>query len=92
LTQVTPPTQPIGSVPRPLGLIQAIGVHDDGTDAELELELEPLYEAAIRDTIECFEATGSLVITTCAMPISISIWLFAMPMFQSNRRSSPHPH
>src|SRR3984885_15115558 len=53
------PTEPIGSIPRPLELIQAIGPDGDGTDPALE----PLYEAALRDTITCFEATGSPVIT-----------------------------
>jgi 5-methyltetrahydropteroyltriglutamate--homocysteine methyltransferase len=52
------PTEPIGSIPRPLWLIDAIskrGPEDPG--------LEPLYQAAVRDTVERFEATGSPVIT-----------------------------
>jgi 5-methyltetrahydropteroyltriglutamate--homocysteine methyltransferase len=55
---MTLPTEPIGSIPRPPQLIQALAAAggDDPT-------LEPLYEAAIRDTIERFEATGSPVIT-----------------------------
>lgn len=52
------PTEPIGSIPRPLGLIEAVA-STDGMDPELA----PLYEEAIRDTIERFEATGSPVIT-----------------------------
>ncbi len=52
------PTEPIGSIPRPDVLIEAVarqgGDHPD---------LEPLYEAAIRDTLERFEATGSPVIS-----------------------------
>jgi 5-methyltetrahydropteroyltriglutamate--homocysteine methyltransferase len=59
MATVTLPTEPIGSIPRPLELIQAIGAVGDGTDPTLD----PLYEEAIRDTIECFEATGSPVIT-----------------------------
>ncbi|MEA2563888.1 MAG: 5-methyltetrahydropteroyltriglutamate--homocysteine methyltransferase [Acidobacteriota bacterium] len=55
---MTIPTEPIGSIPRPLGLIEAIAA-TDGTDPRLD----PLYEEAIRDTIERFEATGSPVIT-----------------------------
>jgi len=51
-------TEPIGSIPRPLRLIEAIAA-TDGTDPRLD----PLYEDAIRDTIERFEATGSPVIT-----------------------------
>lgn len=50
------PTEPIGSIPRPPELIEAVG---RGAPAE---ELERLYEAALRETIERFEATGSPVI------------------------------
>jgi 5-methyltetrahydropteroyltriglutamate--homocysteine methyltransferase len=57
-TPMTLPTEPIGSIPRPLGLIEAMA-SADGTAPGLE----PLYEEAIRDTIERFEATGSPVIT-----------------------------
>jgi 5-methyltetrahydropteroyltriglutamate--homocysteine methyltransferase len=52
------PTEPIGSIPRPPRLIAAIA-GGDGMDPKLD----PLYEAAIRDTIERFEATGSPVVT-----------------------------
>jgi methionine synthase II (cobalamin-independent) len=53
------PTEPIGSIPRPLGLIDAIAQAGDHEDPSLN----PLYEDAIRDTIKQFEATGSPVIT-----------------------------
>ena len=52
------PTEPIGSIPRPLELIDAVAKVDG-----LDPSLEPLYESAIRDTVERFEATGSPVIT-----------------------------
>jgi len=52
------PTEPIGSIPRPHRLIEAI-VAMNGTDPALD----PLYDEAIRDTIARFEATGSPVIT-----------------------------
>jgi len=52
------PTEPIGSIPRPLWLIEAVAARDGADPA-----LDPLYEEAIRDTIERFEATGSPVIT-----------------------------
>ncbi|HVL77009.1 MAG TPA: 5-methyltetrahydropteroyltriglutamate--homocysteine methyltransferase, partial [Noviherbaspirillum sp.] len=55
---MTIPTEPIGSIPRPLPLIEAMA--ERGADAP---ELGPMYEAAIRDTLERFEATGSPVIT-----------------------------
>ncbi|MEP7014097.1 MAG: cobalamin-independent methionine synthase II family protein [Verrucomicrobiota bacterium] len=55
---MTIPTEPIGSIPRPLELIKAFAkVRAD------DPSLEPLYEEAIRDTISRFEATGSPVIT-----------------------------
>ncbi len=56
---MTIPTEPVGSIPRPVGLIEAIAASGDHADPTLE----PLYEDAIRDTIERFEATGSPVIT-----------------------------
>jgi 5-methyltetrahydropteroyltriglutamate--homocysteine methyltransferase len=55
---ITIPTEPIGSIPRPFELLQKL--------AEVDSEdpiLDPLYEDAIRDTIERLEATGSPVIT-----------------------------
>jgi 5-methyltetrahydropteroyltriglutamate--homocysteine methyltransferase len=54
----TIPTEPIGSIPRPPDLIQKLGQLDSQDPA-----LAPLYEDAIRDTIERFEATGSPVVT-----------------------------
>ncbi|CAN5473703.1 cobalamin-independent methionine synthase II family protein [soil metagenome] len=52
------PTEPIGSIPRPLRLIEAI--EQLGPDSP---QLDALYDEAIRDTIREFEATGSPVIT-----------------------------
>ena len=52
------PTEPIGSIPRPPWLIEALAARD-GTDTSLN----PLYERAVRETILQFEATGSPVIT-----------------------------
>ena len=56
---MTIPTEPIGSIPRPPRLIQAITASGDHADPKLD----SLYEEAIRDTIDRFEATGSPVIT-----------------------------
>ncbi len=53
------PTEPIGSIPRPAELIEAVTQLGDNEAPALN----PLYEAAIRDTVERFEATGSPVIT-----------------------------
>jgi 5-methyltetrahydropteroyltriglutamate--homocysteine methyltransferase len=52
------PTEPIGSIPRPLKLIEAFK-----TAASDDPGLDSLYEEAIRDTLERFEGTGSPVIT-----------------------------
>jgi 5-methyltetrahydropteroyltriglutamate--homocysteine methyltransferase len=52
------PTEPIGSIPRPLELIDAFKRFDCDDPS-----LEPLYQEAIWDTIEKFEVTGSPVIT-----------------------------
>lgn len=52
------PTEPIGSIPRPPELIQALSQRDPDDPA-----LSPLYQEALRDTLRRFEATGSPVIT-----------------------------
>jgi 5-methyltetrahydropteroyltriglutamate--homocysteine methyltransferase len=52
------PTEPIGSIPRPVELIESVARVGHGAG-----ELEPMYDAAIRDTIARFEATGSPVVT-----------------------------
>ena len=57
-TPITIPTEPIGSIPRPRDLIERVA-KSDREDADLAA----LYEKAIRDTIERFEATGSPVVT-----------------------------
>ncbi len=54
------PTEPIGSIPRPRELIAAVA-HTGGEMADASVRT--LYEAAVRDTVERFEATGSPVIT-----------------------------
>src|SRR5712664_2637510 len=52
------PTEPIGSIPRPADLIQRIAKSDSEDPG-----LDRLYEDAIRDTIERFEAAGSPVVS-----------------------------
>jgi 5-methyltetrahydropteroyltriglutamate--homocysteine methyltransferase len=70
---MTIPTEPIGSIPRPLRLIEAIST-GDGTNPALE----PLYEEAIRDTIERFEATGSPVITDGEQRKYHNFWTYSV--------------
>src|SRR3981189_475928 len=55
---LTIPTEPIGSIPRAVDLIERVA-RGDSEDPEFA----PLYEDAIRDTIELFEATASPVVT-----------------------------
>jgi 5-methyltetrahydropteroyltriglutamate--homocysteine methyltransferase len=55
------PTEPIGSVPRPRSLVAAMQGLDSGQVSRAELDAE--YDAALRDTVARFEATGSPVIT-----------------------------
>jgi 5-methyltetrahydropteroyltriglutamate--homocysteine methyltransferase len=58
---MTLPTEPIGSIPRPKELVEAIQSHENG---RLDRNsLDEVYEKAIRETIAEFEATGSPVIT-----------------------------
>jgi len=55
------PTEPIGSIPRPAALLQAIAGFQTG--AISQQTLDDAYSAALRDTIQRFEQTGSPVIT-----------------------------
>lgn len=52
------PTEPIGSLPRTPELLDALA----RTSSD-DPSLDPLYEEAVRDTIERLEATGSPVVT-----------------------------
>ena len=68
------PTEPIGSIPRPLELIDAITACGNPDDRSLDL----LYDNAIRDTIECFEATGSPVITDGEQRKYHNFWTYSV--------------
>ena len=58
---MTIPTEPIGSIPRPPGLLQTIKAYRDGNVTEAQMN--DCYEAAIQDTVRRFEETGSPVIS-----------------------------
>src|SRR6187401_1123802 len=67
------PTEPIGSIPRPLDLLQALGngrAHDPA--------LHQLYDEAIRDTITRFEATGSPVVTDGEQRKYHNFWTYSV--------------
>src|SRR6202011_1940280 len=55
------PTEPIGSIPRPISLIEAARAFEAG--AISKEKLQAIHDAAVRDTIQRLEATGSPVIT-----------------------------
>jgi 5-methyltetrahydropteroyltriglutamate--homocysteine methyltransferase len=68
------PTEPIGSLPRPPELVaamqQAAGPDDPA--------LDPLYDAAIRDTLQRFEATGSPVVTDGEQRKYHNFWTYSV--------------
>jgi 5-methyltetrahydropteroyltriglutamate--homocysteine methyltransferase len=67
------PTEPIGSIPRPPQLLEALATRDGSEPA-----LEPLYDEATRDTIERFEATGSPVITDGEQRKYHNFWTYSV--------------
>ena len=68
------PTEPIGSIPRPLELIEAVAGSGDSDDPALDA----LYDAAIRDTIRRFEETGSPVITDGEQRKYHNFWTYSV--------------
>jgi 5-methyltetrahydropteroyltriglutamate--homocysteine methyltransferase len=56
---VTIPTEPIGSIPRPIALLTAI----ENAGRDDDPALAPMYADAVRDTVAQFELTGSPVVT-----------------------------
>jgi 5-methyltetrahydropteroyltriglutamate--homocysteine methyltransferase len=75
---MTIPTEPIGSIPRPLSLIAAVA--ERGHEAA---SLEPLYEEAVRDTVARFEATGSPVITDGEQRKYHNFWTYCVHGLQN---------
>src|SRR6202012_2889646 len=54
-------TEPIGSIPRPASLLQAIASFQAGKISRAALD--GAYTSAVQDTIERFQQTGSPVVT-----------------------------
>jgi 5-methyltetrahydropteroyltriglutamate--homocysteine methyltransferase len=67
------PTEPIGSLPRPPELIAAVEQGDSQ-----DPKLNPLYDDAIRDTVERFRATGSPVITDGEQRKYHNFWTYSV--------------
>jgi 5-methyltetrahydropteroyltriglutamate--homocysteine methyltransferase len=67
------PTEPIGSIPRPPELIEAVNAGNI-----LDPNLDPQYEVAVKDTIERFEATGSPIITDGEQRKFHNFWTYSV--------------
>src|SRR5687767_10288963 len=67
------PTEPIGSIPRPPRLLEALR-HTDCHDPKLR----PLYDEAIEDTILRFEETGSPVVTDGEQRKYHNFWTYSV--------------
>jgi 5-methyltetrahydropteroyltriglutamate--homocysteine methyltransferase len=67
------PTEPIGSIPRTADVLDALAQVDVD-----DPRLEPVYEAAVRDTIARFEATGSPVITDGEQRKYHNFWTYSV--------------
>jgi 5-methyltetrahydropteroyltriglutamate--homocysteine methyltransferase len=67
------PTEPIGSIPRPLPLLSAI----ERSGAE-HPTLDPMYAEAVKDTLERFEATGSPVVTDGEQRKYHNFWTYSV--------------
>jgi 5-methyltetrahydropteroyltriglutamate--homocysteine methyltransferase len=67
------PTEPIGSIPRPPELIDAVAAGSIS-----DPNLDPHFETAVRDTIERFEATGSPIITDGEQRKYHNFWTYSV--------------
>ena len=67
------PTEPIGSIPRPIELVDAVAAGEI-----LDPNEDPVYEDAVRDTIRRFEATGSPVITDGEQRKFDNFWTYSV--------------
>jgi 5-methyltetrahydropteroyltriglutamate--homocysteine methyltransferase len=70
---MTIPTEPIGSIPRPIALINAVAAGEI-----VDPDSDPLYEAAVKDTVERLEATGSPVITDGEQRKYQNFWTYSV--------------
>jgi 5-methyltetrahydropteroyltriglutamate--homocysteine methyltransferase len=68
------PTEPIGSIPRPRALIDAIENHGGGIDPRLEAA----YDDAVRDTVARSEETGSPMITDGEQRKYHNFWTYSV--------------
>jgi 5-methyltetrahydropteroyltriglutamate--homocysteine methyltransferase len=69
----TIPTEQIGSIPRPPELIEAVA-----RGSISDPNLDPQYEAAVKDTIERLEATGSPIVTDGEQRKYHNFWTYSV--------------
>jgi 5-methyltetrahydropteroyltriglutamate--homocysteine methyltransferase len=67
------PTEPIGIIPRPPELIEAVAAGDIPDPCQ-----DPLYEQAVKDTIARFEQTGSPIITDGEQRKYHNFWTYSV--------------
>lgn len=67
------PTEPIGSIPRPVALIEALERWGDD-----DPRVRALSEEAVRDTVERFERTGSPVVTDGEQRKFQNFWTYSV--------------
>lgn len=67
------PTEPIGSIPRPPALIEAVAAGNISDPCQ-----DPHYEEAVRDTIGRFEETGSPIITDGEQRKYHNFWTYSV--------------
>ena len=82
------PTEPVGSIPRPLKLQQAYAAYDAKKIPKAQLEDE--QNAAVADTIKRFEATGSPIITDGEQRVS-SFATYPNRRYTRGQRTSTEP-
>jgi 5-methyltetrahydropteroyltriglutamate--homocysteine methyltransferase len=75
-------TEPIGSIPRPPELIEAVARYGDGMDPRLDAA----YDEAVRDTIARFEETGSPMITDGEQRKYHNFWTYSVEGSPSTAR------
>jgi 5-methyltetrahydropteroyltriglutamate--homocysteine methyltransferase len=75
------PTEPIGSIPRPLKLIEALNASGNSHP-----DIEALYEDAIRDTVAQMAATGSPVLTDGEQRKYHNFWTYSVEGLQNTAR------
>src|SRR3982074_2641940 len=73
MLSLTIPTEPIGSIPRPLRLIG-----EAAKRGPADPSMESIYEEAVQDTVARFEATGSPVITDGEQRKYHNFWTYSV--------------